>query len=219
MAGSSPRLRGTADRGQGPGVEVRFIPAPAGNSSTPNVSRFQASGSSPRLRGTASPSGPPGRCQRFIPAPAGNRQVYLVKAQPATVHPRACGEQKRGKMLSKPVAGSSPRLRGTDRAHHRGPRHRRFIPAPAGNREQFRHRTRSRPVHPRACGEQGVMKVICDCEHGSSPRLRGTVVAAFFRVALRRFIPAPAGNRQMKPLRWICITVHPRACGEQSDAW
>jgi len=90
--GSSPRLRGTprADR-KGAGIS-RFIPAPAGNTTTPkrnisnkavhpracgeHVNRDLATikrlGSSPRLRGTHVPAPGPQTLARFIPAPAGN---------------------------------------------------------------------------------------------------------------------------------------------------
>ena len=90
--GSSPRLRGTRVEMLHPGSTARFIPAPAGNTSTtasiwtrttvhPRACgehsevmapfRFEI-GSSPRLRGTLKVLAVMERRGRFIPAPAGN---------------------------------------------------------------------------------------------------------------------------------------------------
>ena len=112
-------------------------------------------------------------------------------------------------------SGSSPRLRGTGHrlADLRG--HSRFIPAPAGNRSNHKRRLRIHPVHPRACGEQGIKGSGGLGGNGSSPRLRGTGPDRRPSGSAYRFIPAPAGNRT-RPRR--CCgpeTVHPRACGEQ----
>ena len=115
----------------------RFIPAPAGNGmdigfvaaiglvavhpracgererSQPCARR--PIGSSPRLRGTAGQSPPRLAATRFIPAPAGNGLAFCLGSCSTAVHPRACGE--RDKMLDRISndAGSSPRLRGTER--------------------------------------------------------------------------------------------------------
>ena len=91
------------------------------------------------------------------------------------------------------------------------------------------------PVHPRACGEQPTRIGRYGVGIGSSPRLRGTVIAPQAGAAMKRFIPAPAGNRlhwrDLRPdyaARFIpapagnsrgCepnsknTSVHPRACG------
>ena len=132
----------------------RFIPAHAGNRSQSEISRQkdpvhpracgeQASnfltaglhgGSSPRMRGTGDSSAWPYRRKRFIPAHAGNSTCSRFQPCHAAVHPRACGEQQRGRSLHDGDSGSSPRMRGTERRHPAGPRHGRFIPAHAGNR-------------------------------------------------------------------------------------
>ena len=89
---SSPRLRGTPPLDAERSVIVRFIPAPAGNTSAPMCAAgcstvhpracgehstttphgSLVSGSSPRLRGTHSGRAADADCRRFIPAPAGN---------------------------------------------------------------------------------------------------------------------------------------------------
>ena len=50
---------------------------------------------------------------------------------------------------------------------------------------------------------------------GSSPRLRGTDSCVVNAIPVRRFIPAPAGNRRTAGGCRRGLSVHPRACGEQ----
>src|SRR5690606_18853686 len=92
VAGTSPRLRGTAPCILTDGPTERYIPAPAGNCITAAANRTGMAvhpracgelpsgavnvnadrGTSPRLRGTVRirfPAAPP---KRYIPAPAGN---------------------------------------------------------------------------------------------------------------------------------------------------
>ena len=73
------------------------------------------------------------------------------------------------------------------------------------------------PVHPRACGEQEIGRLVVTCPRGSSPRLRGTGWARHSNATKCRFIPAPAGNRALAPSCRSNSTVHPRACGEQEE--
>ena len=173
------------------------------------------SGSSPRLRGTAGDGVPANLAHRFIPAPAGNRHLRRTSKNILTVHPRACGEQTLTSESASCIAGSSPRLRGTEFLGEIQSGIGRFIPAPAGNRSR-RSCVRWPPaVHPRACGEQRLRGRCCRRSIGSSPRLRGTVQGVG-KIRLRhRFIPAPAGNRTVARSFSSNGTVHPRACGEQ----
>ena len=196
--GSSPRLRGTASSHGGLTQRRRFIPAPAGNSTPrkatdgklpvhpracgeqsllrlPSVLR---AGSSPRLRGTGLLRARFVREGRFIPAPAGNRAPRGFSTCVRTVHPRACGEQQKPLSTKSLSAGSSPRLRGTDRADGLESRGCRFIPAPAGNSWDVTTRASGETVHPRACGEQFEVQGRDGADPGSSPRLRGTGQAA-----------------------------------------
>ena len=132
-----------------------------------------------------------------------------------TVHPRACGEQP-CVLYSFPLrVGSSPRLRGTVNAAMSANPIGRFIPAPAGNRAMLRSAPTRNTVHPRACGEQLILRSFKSGQIGSSPRLRGTASFATFRPGSYRFIPAPAGNSWVYRHWPSRKTVHPRACGEQ----
>ena len=234
IVGSSPRLRGTLLSLPQTHLTVRFIPAPAGNTRRATFSRWFPSvhpracgehliryyeraweiGSSPRLRGTRTQSaGTPGQ-GRFIPAPAGNTFRSPLPLSCFSVHPRACGEHRRGRLQSRPDTGSSPRLRGTRQADPVGEAAERFIPAPAGNTFRWRSLRRSRPVHPRACGEHQRKILLYFSRHGSSPRLRGTLNRLGQDCPDDRFIPAPAGNTGLPPCACRSPPVHPRACGE-----
>ena len=215
-AGSSPRVRGT----DGPSPDFffgsRFIPACAGNSgggagylTAPPVHprvcgeqmasilcSSQRDGSSPRVRGTETARAEFLRSLRFIPACAGNRLSDLRSLIREPVHPRVCGEQAACAVAASALAGSSPRVRGTERIIACDAHDQRFIPACAGNR--------------------AVSRVAPFCRCGSSPRVRGTGRRSSSRAARRRFIPACAGNRREAAFLDVPVSVHPRVCGEQA---
>ncbi len=71
----------------------------------------------------------------------------------------------------------------------------RFIPAHAGNSLDGTVAHGAHGVHPRACGEQSFILGGSLGQHGSSPRMRGTVDDLAVQQIKRRFIPAHAGNR------------------------
>ncbi len=234
--GSSPRARGTALHLAAQQIDLRFIPAGAGNR-----------------------QGDP--CQaanfRFIPAGAGNRTMTVSKEATIPVHPRGRGEQAMAPPRSPAPPGSSPRARGTVLSdaqshgqcrfipagagnrtavtffyswHPVHPRGRgeqinrvigvaaapRFIPAGAGNRRIIYPNTARESVHPRGRGEQGEERNVTNITIGSSPRARGTDGRGFDLLGRRRFIPAGAGNRTAGCASPLCPAVHPRGRGEQS---
>ena len=235
--GSSPRLRGTADRSDDTVLTFRFIPAPAGNSTStrfptkgepvhPRACGEQVAtrdgvsriiGSSPRLRGTDHGLHDFLDIERFIPAPAGNSRRPGREHRTVSVHPRACGEQTLRDGNNHVGIGSSPRLRGTGNTERRDQTGQRFIPAPAGNSLEWRRRRGMITVHPRACGEQTWASTVEAIIPGSSPRLRGTDHSDRTGIRYQRFIPAPAGNSPQPTDSAGRLTVHPRACGEQPD--
>ena len=215
-SGSSPRVRGTVPRaGAGKG-QFRFIPARAGNSGNRRPDRRTAPvhpracgeqrgevdqrvhfvGSSPRVRGTVLERLEVEHVVRFIPARAGNRLQRPHTNGRRSVHPRACGEQRRQLLQIEHVAGSSPRVRGTARHAPRRRGRSRFIPARAGNRQWSLAWQPFPPVHPRACGEQAGFAQEGNAADGSSPRVRGTARHGRGISGPPRFIPARAGNRR-----------------------
>ena len=236
-AGSSPRVRGTGERGLSSDHWRRFIPACAGNRPCarrtackgpvhPRVCGEQSrvscvpptnSGSSPRVRGTAKRRLPDSPEPRFIPACAGNRQNPILRCLESAVHPRVCGEQRLPFQMHPQLIGSSPRVRGTVTQYQVQGRRRRFIPACAGNSCPWLPMPPSNPVHPRVCGEQMLIQYRRLDGTGSSPRVRGTVaIQAAGGIALR-FIPACAGNSRDGLWRAVLWAVHPRVCGEQCE--
>ena len=215
--GSSPRVRGTEIRHHEKRPGVRFIPACAGNSARTTGDQAQSTvhprvcgeqrherlpdgfdfGSSPRVRGTDCCRDFRDIIERFIPACAcaGNRQQPQLQSQSKTVHPRVCGEQGARCPYIFRLAGSSPRVRGTDESVECFHCELRFIPACAGNRAVFDEEPSPQSVHPRVCGEQSERFREIDSRCGSSPRVRGTGLRSRLDPQPARFIPACAGNR------------------------
>ncbi|SIT17281.1 hypothetical protein SAMN05421580_112123 [Rhodobacter aestuarii] len=216
--GSSPRGRGT-DLSRLPAeYSVRFIPAWAGNRQLwssfsceipvhPRVGGEQGltdfalnfrPGSSPRGRGTEGGGLTNMQPARFIPAWAGNRCAPDRPGRQASVHPRVGGEQSPPYVSRARACGSSPRGRGTARDLPKRAAHRRFIPAWAGNRKQAMALSHSNPVHPRVGGEQLTSVPSSMASGGSSPRGRGTDITTSKKAMQHRFIPAWAGNSNMR---------------------
>ena len=151
-------------------------------------------GSSPRVRGTLGMVCKHGGTLRFIPAGAGNAKATGINVLDRPVHPRGCGERFSSDDVLEWVAGSSPRVRGTQRGweFQIGPF--RFIPAGAGNAALMRFIHHQQKVHPRGCGERADHASRCGVLVGSSPRVRGTPGGKTPWLYELRFIPAGAGN-------------------------
>ncbi len=237
-SGSSPRVRGTRPRPGPRRGRYRFIPARAGNAGTrcnaswsgtvhPRACGERASGgkinfadfgSSPRVRGTRRRRSGHRARSRFIPARAGNALASLMERQCRPVHPRACGERLLVERHECMEFGSSPRVRGTRVREHPQRNVIRFIPARAGNAHRQHRLADHQAVYPRACGERVFHLVLQDGQVGSSPRVRGTLMIARRLFIIMRFIPARAGNAGRTMPRPPRLQVHPRACGERTDA-
>ena len=68
-------------------------------------------------------------------------------------------------------------------------------------------------------GKSTLFRAVRACErstHGSSPRMRGTLLRDDGTLWLNRFIPAHAGNTPRDGRTTSANTVHPRACGEHA---
>ena len=150
----------------------------------------------------------------IIPAYAGNTQCAHLDATDPRDHPRVCGEHFNGYVGQCVLAGSSPRMRGTQVLtlqflHLMG-----IIPAYAGNtRLPCSHIGWFRD-HPRVCGEHTRKERAHHLARGSSPRMRGTPGKEHVDIRLHGIIPAYAGNTFIMPFIGQVLGDHPRVCGE-----
>ena len=173
-------------------------------------------GSSPRGRGTLQQPGYSANLIRFIPAWAGNTLYGDRLILSETVHPRVGGEHAAVLSATSLSPGSSPRGRGTPVARQKKRTGTRFIPAWAGNTTNCRVAVDLTAVHPRVGGEHTAPSRLIRDRVGSSPRGRGTHSAPRQHVAVRRFIPAWAGNTLGSTLTVPILPVHPRVGGEHA---
>ena len=124
--------------------------------------------------------------------------------------------ERRGPRISRvPTYGSSPHARGTPATPHRSAPGPRFIPACAGNAATACRAASSVSVHPRMRGERGSVCCTALMFSGSSPHARGTHAKRAEPWALRRFIPACAGNAETAWTVPGSTSVHPRMRGER----
>ena len=174
LLGSPPRVRGKAigivRDAEGDGI----TPACAGKSSARHWKRPATrdhprvcgekgkkpsqvtleKGSPPRVRGKVLHQRPELCSHGITPACAGKRhpcKVYRVAVQD---HPRVCGEKIITRARLTMWAGSPPRVRGKARRTPTQPRKPRITPACAGKRNTSYRLQRSKPDHPRVCGEK-----------------------------------------------------------------
>jgi len=212
--GSSPRVRGMLIQAATPLIQVRIIPACAGNArparrprpwspdhprvcgeclSTANVSD-DTPGSSPRVRGMPCRVRRPLRRGRIIPACAGNATPVGTARVPSQDHPRVCGECEH--IVTVARFGD------------------RIIPACAGNARRQSSRPAPSSDHPRVCGECHRIPDTGLSWPGSSPRVRGMRCAEECRRPCEGIIPACAGNASVHPDLRTTHGDHPRVCGE-----
>ena len=92
-------------------------------------------------------------------------------------HPRACGEQLFQSPEFQSPLGSSPRMRGAGVSFADLQTLVGIIPAHAGSRLIPTCTSSRMQDHPRACGEQSILKRFVTFCLGSSPRMRGAVQA------------------------------------------
>ena len=232
-SGSSPRVRGSPRRSWRRSTSRGFIPARAGEpvgdhdgarvdqvhpracGGASSVSSVMGSsfGSSPRVRGSPGAALRRGDSLRFIPARAGEPVLWSWTTGIPSVHPRACGGAECPICRPDHNSGSSPRVRGSLVLVRQAELDRRFIPARAGEPRSRTARSRSTPVHPRACGGARTKPSAINRSSGSSPRVRGSQAIITLDRDLPRFIPARAGEPLSARTIERLTRVHPRACG------
>ena len=166
------------------------------------------------MRGTLLAHGVECAITGIIPAYAGNtfipRSINIFSQD----HPRICGEHCERTNASSLSTGSSPHMRGTHckKSYYRGGKG--IIPAYAGNTVAMWWRSARPWDHPRICGEHFQDFTAPSPSGGSSPHMRGTLIAVRDVACPIRIIPAYAGNTQSPRRTRIRWRDHPRICGE-----
>ena len=151
----------------------------------------------------------------IIPAGAGKRYPLAEAMVLTQDHPRGCGEKYNTRLDCESWRGSSPRVRGKGLCVNGKPRNKRIIPAGAGKRWPLR---RLYPLvwdHPRGCGEKTTRTRKGPKVRGSSPRVRGKVIAPRVNILADGIIPAGAGKSKAWIFGILAKRDHPRGCGEK----
>ena len=130
--GLIPAHAGKTGAKQGNQVRKRAHPRACGENPAATTEPTQYGGSSPRMRGKPIARIGYRDISRLIPAHAGKTASATLNALRAGAHPRACGENRRGRVFAGQELGSSPRMRGKLEGESRGRRESRLIPAHAG---------------------------------------------------------------------------------------
>ena len=232
--GSSPLSRGIHSPTPCTGVPSGIIPALAGNtlSAAPIAVAGQdhprsrgeyapqsggtrgAFGSSPLSRGIHGHADLNPLRPRIIPALAGNTRACTGLPVPWRDHPRSRGEYRYFPFCTGRLYGSSPLSRGIRRLGEVSHRHRRIIPALAGNTRSFPRGRVSSQDHPRSRGEYKVRRGGSSTGAGSSPLSRGIRLELVVAAQGRGIIPALAGNTHDRNRLPPASEDHPRSRGE-----
>ena len=169
------------------------------------------------MRGKRRASAPSLYSRRIIPARAGQTTAGLTARNTGTDHPRACGANNLSIWTPWPATGSSPRVRGKQRDVGQVAANQRIIPARAGQTLVQKSMTSCNADHPRACGANAQVRFEGGIDHGSSPRVRGKRLRKAIRSAIRRIIPARAGQTSAGLDGADVPPDHPRACGANHE--
>ena len=153
----------------------------------------------------------------IIPAHAGQTYRYGCGRHRQPDHPRACGANPVRTVPSLWASGSSPRMRGKQRAFIENTLKPRIIPAHAGQTDVARWSGNWRTDHPRACGANSRLLQAATTSLGSSPRMRGKQRLTSIEHFAERIIPAHAGQTAVPTVADGTRSDHPRACGANHD--
>ena len=153
---------------------------------------------------------------RITPAYAGKRYLQREFWHVLQDHPRVCGEKSRCLSMALRWAGSPPRMRGKVSDVMLPQSFRGITPAYAGKRRQLWQQSRRFRDHPRVCGEKCFSWLLCCCNSGSPPRMRGKEFDRSPTVFLARITPAYAGKSFEEHGFVIGVWDHPRVCGEKT---
>ena len=151
---------------------------------------------------------------RIIPALAGNTRSPSAPWRRAPDHPRSRGEYLARVDVARGDSGSSPLSRGILFGWGRERVNPRIIPALAGNTGVPDAVAEVAGDHPRSRGEYCVRYLPDEFSVGSSPLSRGIRSFVCGCRAVRRIIPALAGNTSRHTSAQPSPADHPRSRGE-----
>ena len=173
-------------------------------------------GSPPRMRGKQKQKWKKETHTGITPADAGKTRRQSVSLSLPLDHPRGCGENHEGKVVSAVHQGSPPRMRGKPVTKQLWHRRVGITPADAGKTRHAMLAANRRWDHPRGCGENGAIKDSGNRTKGSPPRMRGKRAIDEFRKAFPGITPADAGKTGLFTCSKMRTEDHPRGCGENS---
>ena len=132
-------------------------------------------------------------------------------------HPHVCGEHGVEPAYVISFGGSSPRMWGTRIIHIFTFMYNRIIPTYVGNTDSLHNRPPRKADHPHVCGEHAVALRMLDGEHGSSPRMWGTLHGWQSSGCRGRIIPTYVGNTSRRIGDALTGADHPHVCGEHGS--
>ena len=160
------------------------------------VSRPQrrATGSPPQVRGKQSNVGVALYATRITPAGAGKTLCLSCFVTAQGDHPRRCGENSSGFVISFLLSGSPPQVRGKLLPHLSFLSSLRITPAGAGKTVKENANYGNRKDHPRRCGENRSKITLITSSLGSPPQVRGKPDHRPWQGTVRGITPAGAGK-------------------------
>ena len=192
IAGSSPRVRRPPCDLLPKSLHVRLIPACAETArSAISICRSNC-GSSPRVRRPPLPPLSAHHRNRLIPARAETAIEWTSYSSLNSAHPRACGDRRSTRSIVSLSSGSSPRVRRPPLTSFNRTDSKRLIAACAETAVKATGWTRTRSVHPRACGDRTFTEPSALSVTGSSPRVRRPPCWHLELAPSGRLIPARA---------------------------
>ena len=152
-------------------------------------------GSPPQVRGKEQGQGLHKAWKRITPAGAGKSLLLWFLGRLRRDHPRRCGEKGHRLILSRPLAGSPPQVRGKEDAPKVLFADAGITPAGAGKSPTSCPMVSRAGDHPRRCGEKTTRGRISLCLAGSPPQVRGKERSVIREEIAARITPAGAGKR------------------------
>ena len=210
---SIPACAGEPHRRPARRISARVYPRVCGGTRRPGPRPRPASGLSPRVRGNHGNAHRRRAYQRSIPACAGEPMPGAGVHSRSRVYPRVCGGTRRTGAGTPPRKGLSPRVRGNRLTPAKPARRERSIPACAGEPDPEMEVKRYGKVYPRVCGGTARERVAGTNPDGLSPRVRGNPTSQPVCAQWIGSIPACAGEPRRYGLDQHQPEVYPRVCG------